>query len=204
MLSVSLSLIAEAQGSRVEQRYVTPVTTAPQLEILPLFPENPAQKKLWTRSFTLSCFPTPSPDMKSGCGKPLSEIWLLLFEEARPLLEKKQGAGKSSECIKQMMVYVHEHYSEKISVAQIAEAAFLSEQECFRLFRDCLHMTPAEYIKSYRLQKACQMLAGTSEPLTVVSQACGLGSSSYFGKVFREHAHCTPSEYRQKWQDFDR
>jgi len=67
-----------------------------------------------------------------------------------------------------------------------------------------LPKTPAEYIKSYRLQKACQMLAGTSEPLTVVSQACGLGSSSYFGKVFREHAHCTPSEYRQKWQDFDR
>lgn len=198
------SLIAGEQGSRIEQRYVTPVTTASQLEILPLFPENPAQKKILDQILHAFRLSDAAPGYEIRLREALSEIWLLLFEEARPLLEKKQGAGKSSESIKQMMVYVHEHYSEKISVAQIAEAAFLSERECFRLFRDCLHMTPAEYIKSYRLQKACQMLAGTSEPLTVVSQACGLGSSSYFGKVFREHAHCTPSEYRQKWQDFDR
>ncbi|MCI8978129.1 MAG: AraC family transcriptional regulator, partial [Lachnospiraceae bacterium] len=32
----------------------------------------------------------------------------------------------------------------------------------------------------------------------------GLGSSSYFGKVFREYAHCSPTEYRRKWQNSDR
>ena len=30
------------------------------------------------------------------------------------------------------------------------------------------------------------------------------GSSSYFGKVFRKYAQCTPSEFRKKWQDCDR
>ena len=102
------------------------------------------------------------------------------------------------------MVYIHEHYPEKITVPEIAAAAFLSERECFRLFRDCLHMTPVEYIKSYRLQIACQMLAGGREPVTAISHACGLGSSSYFGKVFREYAQCTPTQYREKWQDCDR
>lgn len=64
-------------------------------------------------------------------------------------------------------------------------------------------MTPIEYIKSYRLQMACQMSARSQEPVTVISHSCGLGSSSYFGKVFREYTGCTPSEYRRKWQDND-
>jgi len=65
-------------------------------------------------------------------------------------------------------------------------------------------MTPVEYIKSYRLQEACRQLAREQKPVTAVSHACGLGSSSYFGKVFREYMGCTPTQYRAKWQDCDR
>ena len=59
-------------------------------------------------------------------------------------------------------------------------------------------MTPVEYMRSYRLRKACQMLSGSREPVTQIAYACGLGSSSYFGKVFREQFGCTPAEYRKK------
>ena len=46
-------------------------------------------------------------------------------------------------------------------------------------------------------------LAKGQEAVTVISHECGLGSSSYFGKVFREYAHCSPIEYRKKWQNSD-
>ena len=134
----------------------------------------------------------------------LSEIWRTLFELSRPLCEKPKAPDKNNDKIKLMMIYIHEHYQEKISIPELAAAAYLSERECFRAFHDCLHMTPVEYIRSYRLQAACRMLARGQEPVTAVSHACGLGSSSYFGKIFREYAHCTPSEYRRKWQDCDR
>ena len=42
------------------------------------------------------------------------------------------------------------------------------------------------------------------EAVTVISHECGLGSNSYFGKVFREYTHCSPTEYRRKWQNSDR
>lgn len=199
-----VSLLAGEQGSRIEQKYITPVITASQIELIPFFPGNAAEEKILKR--ILESFRVSADEFgyEIKLREVLSEIWLMLFELSRPMREKKEEHNKSNDKIKRMMIYIHEHYQEKISIPELAAAAYLSERDCFRVFHDCLHMTPVEYIRAYRLQAACQMLAGGQEPVTVISHACGLGSSSYFGKVFREHAHCTPSEYRRKWQNCDR
>ena len=199
-----VALLAGEQGSRIEQKYITPVTAAPQIEIIPLFPENAQEEKalrLILEAFRIS---GDAFGYEMKLREALSEIWLILFELSRPLREKPKVPDKNNDKIKLMMIYIHEHYQEKISIPELAAAAYLSERECFRVFHDCLHMTPMEYIRSYRLQAACRMLARGQEPVTAVSHACGLGSSSYFGKIFREYARCTPSEYRRKWQNCDR
>lgn len=197
------SLLAGEQGSRLEKKYVTPIVTAPQIEIIPIFPGKDKQDE--ALSLILKAFQISSDEFgyEMKLREILSEIWLILCELSRPMQEKGGEYSKSNDKIKLMMIYIHEHYAEKISISQLAAAVYLSERECFRVFHDCLHTTPMEYIKTYRLQIACQMLARGQEPVTDISHACGLGSSSYFGKVFREYAHCTPSEYRRKWQDCD-
>ena len=133
----------------------------------------------------------------------LSEVWLGLAQLARPLLERPASPDRSSGQIKTMLAYIHEHYPEKITSADLAAAAYLSERGCYRLFRDCLHTTPAEYITGYRLQAACRMLVDSARPVAEVGWACGLGSSSHFGSVFRRAMGCTPTEYRRRWQDRD-
>ncbi len=199
-----VSLLAGEQGSRIEQKYITPVTTAPQIELLPFFPGNAAEDKILKLILEAFCFSEEEAGYEIKLREALSEIWLLLFELSLPLQEKKGKPDKSNDKIKLMMIFIHEHYREKISIPELAAAAYLSERECFRVFHDCLHTTPAEYIRAYRLQAACRMLAGGQTSVTDIGHTCGLGSSSYFGKVFREYAHCTPSEYRKKWQDCDR
>ena len=139
---------------------------------------------------------TPGYELKLRSA--LSDIWFQIFELALPLMQTKDRFDKRNKRLRLMMVYIHEHYAEKISVKDIAGTAFASERECFRLFHDCLHMSPAEYIKNYRLQAACDMLANTREHITFISQSCGFGSSSYMGKIFRESMGCTPNEYRTK------
>lgn len=197
------SLLAGEQGSRIERQYISPIITVPQIEVIPIFPGSKAQDdilKLILEAFQL---PADGFGYEMRMRDALSEIWLLLFELSRPMLEQGGETGRNNDKIKPMMIYIHEHYPEKISIQKLASSAYLSERECFRVFHDYLHMTPVEYIKSYRLQKACQMLTKGRESVTEVSHACGLGSSSYFGKVFREYAGCTPLEYRRKWQDCD-
>lgn len=197
------SFIAGQQGNLIEQSYITPIIAVPQLEIIPLYPDHPEQAQLLNtirESFQLSEDDFGYEIKLRGV---LSDIWLQLLSMSRPMLDEKGAYDKINDKVKLMMIYIHEHYSEKISISEIASAAFSSERECFRAFHDCLHTTPVDYIKRYRLQTACHMLAKSRETITFISHTCGLGSSSYFGKVFREYIGCTPIEYRRKWQDSD-
>ena len=196
-------LIAGQQGSRIEEKYVLPLTTASQIELLPLDPGDPIQAEiigLIRRSFRLS---PVEPGYELSIRSALSEIWLRLLDTAAPLLRQKHRSSHNSEQIKLMMIYVHEHYGDRISVSDLADAAHLSKRACFRVFQEYLHMTPVEYITSYRLQIACRMLAEEKYTVTEIAYRCGLGSSSYFGRVFREAKGCTPVEYRKYWHDRD-
>ena len=194
-------LISGSKGSRIDQKYVLPLTSASQMEIFRLSPEVPAHSHLLEMlkgSFSLD---EKSYDYELHLRTILSEMWCKLLDTARPLIDsgiRSMHSDRVNDKIKAMLIFIHEHYADKITVAKIAGAAFISERECFRLFRNCLNTSPAEYILEYRMQRACYMLAGTDEPVTLICQLCGLGSSSYFGKVFRERMGCTPMEYRRK------
>lgn len=188
-------------GGRIERKYIAPITAAAQVEIVALHPDTPAQAellRLLCQSFQLS---ERDFGYELRLRAALSEIWLRVLEQAAPLLREERGPNKANEKIKAMMIYIHEHYAEKIAVADVAAAAFSSERECFRAFHECLHTTPVAYIKSYRLRMACHLLQNSGEAVTTIGQLCGLGSSSYFGKEFRRHFGCTPLEYRQTWQN---
>lgn len=198
------SFIAGEHGSRIEKKYIVPIIAAPQLEIIALYPDRQPQKKILDLIQNAFQFSEQEVGYEIRLRELLSEIWISLFALSHSILEEKHKNDKTNDKIKLMMIYIHEHYAEKFSVPELADAAYLSQRECFRVFRECLHMTPVEYITGYRLQMACQMLANSQDPITVISHRCGLGSSSYFGKVFRENVGYTPLDYRRKWQDIDR
>lgn len=197
------TFLSGEHGSRIETKYILPLTTAAGVEMIPLFPENPAQAEVLQdikNSFDLS---EQEWGYELKLRDLLAHIWLKLFELARPDMEKS-GSKDSDEKIKTLIVYIHKHFQEEISVEQLAQTAHISKRTCFRLFQDNLHMTPVEYIRGCRLQKACQMLAQSNEPITQIAYSCGFGSGSYFGKMFRNKFSCTPLQYRKRWHDCEK
>ena len=42
-----VSLLAGEQGSRIEQKYIAPIITAPQIEVIPLFPGNAEEERIF-------------------------------------------------------------------------------------------------------------------------------------------------------------
>lgn len=196
-------LLSGRAGSRIDRKFVQPLVHQSGIEILPLYPHREEHVPILNKIRAAFDIPEEAPGYELLVRQAISDIWLSLLEIARDSICETK-TGQSGQQIKQMMLYVHEHYAEHISVDDLAQAAHLSKRACFRMFRDNLHMTPVEYIRSYRLQLACRMLAEEHVSITEIAYRCGLGSSSYFGRLFREEKGCTPLEYRKDWHDRNR
>lgn len=84
----------------------------------------------------------------------LGEIWAGFLEVVRPRLAEGPAElpNARDERLKAMVDYVGRHYPERVEVADIAAAAFMSERECHRTFRECLGQTPSQYLREYRVQ----------------------------------------------------
>lgn len=107
-------------------------------------------------------------------------------------------ALKNEQRIKIMLQFIHEHFSENLTTAQIAQSASISESECLRCFRATIRETPIHYLRQYRLRQAAYLLTTTQEKIATIANRCGFDDLSYFAKAFREIQGSSPSEYRQR------
>lgn len=193
-----VSFIGGQPDGRIAHKYIAPIINAPGLEIMAFMPDEPAHSSVINKiraSFELD---THRFAYELELRETLERIWLDMLSL---IPDERSDTYASSIKIKQMMVFVQEHYSEKLKISDIADAAYVSERDCYRVFQTFLHTTPADYLKSCRMQAACRMLAGSNDSVTRISYACGFSSSSFFGKVFLAEMGMTPTEYRLKWQN---
>ena len=188
-------LISGSHNSRIEQKYVLPLVTS-GVDLIALSVENSQQARVLNR--ILQTFSISSQDMNEiQIREALSRIWidLLQLAQSMPVFQKRYSCHDTQ--IKAMMIYIQEHFREPVSVDQLAAAAHISRRLCFRLFQEQLHMSPLDYIRDCRLREACYQLRDSERTVTEIAYVCGLGSSSYFGKLFRQQFGCSPMEYRK-------
>ena len=82
----------------------------------------------------------------------------------------------------------------KTNVALIATKVAMSERQLFRKLKSVLDMTPTEYLRRYRLEKAKQMLV-EGKAIGFTSFEVGFSSQSYFAKCFKAQFGVSPSEF---------
>lgn len=101
--------------------------------------------------------------------------------------------------LKAMLSFIHEHYSEKIMLADIAEAGYVSKRSCGGLFLKYLYKTPVEYLNDYRLQKSIELMKSTDMTILEICLACGFSGASYYAEIFRKNFGKSPTEYRKSF-----
>lgn len=131
----------------------------------------------------------------------LADIWLLLLRHLPGLTDKiAVEAGFDDKRIKMMLGFIHENYLEKITLADIAASASISQSECCRCFQRLLKATPFEYLMRYRIESAARLLATTDILIPVIAAKTGFSEVSYFYRVFKKMTRHTPKEYRERYQ----
>lgn len=192
-------LLAGAHKSIYDQKYVTPVLECRELEAMHFSPAFPAQREILERiRRSYEAADREEPGYEFTVRSELSGAWFLLFQEAASFLASPRVTGsQGEERIKKMLLFIHSHYEEKISLEMIAASASISSRECLRCFSQNLNTTPFTYLLEYRIRQAAGELQSSGRSVTEIAYSCGFSGTSYFSKTFRRIMGCTPSEYRE-------
>lgn len=106
--------------------------------------------------------------------------------------------SKAEVAIRNMLSYIHKHYSESISIEVLCKEGLVSRNNCFAIFEKYTGDTPANYILKYRLITSRRMLKNTDMSLSEIASACGFTHQSHFTNHFTKHHGITPLQYRKK------
>lgn len=101
-------------------------------------------------------------------------------------------AGMAEEII----TYINEHFSEEISVADLAARAGLSHYHFIRTFKKETGFTPHEYIRDTRIATARYLLKNTGLSVKDICFHTGFTSESVFCSAFKSRLGMTPGQYR--------
>jgi two-component system response regulator YesN len=115
-----------------------------------------------------------------------------LLNETKPASEVP--SGHPSIC--RALVYIERHFSEEITLEDIAREAGLSRYHFCRLFRHETGSTFLEYLQSVRVRQAQALLADPYLRITEVAYTVGFGDLSHFDRTFRRMVGLSPREYR--------
>jgi AraC-like DNA-binding protein/ligand-binding sensor protein len=96
--------------------------------------------------------------------------------------------------------FVQAHFTESVSLTQVAAAAHVSPFHFCRVFRAATGVTFTEYVCRLRVERAKTLLADASVRVSEVAYATGFGSISQFNTVFRKCVGKTPTQYRSGHQ----
>lgn len=130
----------------------------------------------------------------------LYKIISLLISEDMLLNKKNIKSIKKDykiDLIKKILNYIHENYNDKIYIEDLALEANMNVQYFCRFFKSVIGKTPVEYINSYRIEKATELLQTETLSISNIALSVGIDNFSYFVKQFKKYKNCTPSQYRK-------
>lgn len=133
----------------------------------------------------------------------LVQLLLILYREyaapqdASPSPEFLFDADGKKYVAEQVMEYLERHYSEKLSLDQIAQNMYLSPFYLSRIFKNETGDTPINYLIRVRMKRAGELLrTEKSASIQDVARCVGYEDAYHFSKLFKKHYGMPPSKYR--------
>lgn len=129
-------------------------------------------------------------------------LLLVIREQCEPPMRAEGYAFESVNkkyVVEQIVNYFEDHYSEKISLDQIAENMYLSPFYISKIFKVETGDTPIRHLINIRLEKAKELLEnGNGGSIQEVAATVGYEDAYHFSKLFKKHYGITPSQAKKR------
>ena len=187
-------------GSFADERYLRPVAEKRRLDAFPIRRADGEEALLDGLEEGIRLAQERAPFYEFRLKGIFLSVWERVYARASAELLPEEKTGEESDRrVKEMILYIQQHFQEEIAAADIAHFAHVSERECYRLFKGSLEMTPIEFLFSVRIRRAQEMLMRTDKSVLDIALEAGFSSSSYFGKRFREQCGISPGQFRKRY-----
>ncbi len=121
-----------------------------------------------------------------------------VFETAIDLREQA-AKPKYGNILEDAKEYIRQHYGdESISLNAVAASVNISPNHFSTIFSQEMGQTFIEYLTEIRMEKAKELLRGTSIKTAEVAFAVGYKDPHYFSYIFKKTQKCTPKEFRMR------
>lgn len=93
--------------------------------------------------------------------------------------------------------YINDHFSDDLSVAELAAHCHVSPFHFSRIFRTFTDTSPYRFLQTVRLRNAALLLRSTALPVGDIAFSSGFNSIEHFSAAFSQEYDCAPMVYRR-------
>ena len=109
--------------------------------------------------------------------------------------EKRVETRPHMQSVREAIALIRRDFSKKITLDAIAKSVYIDKYTLCREFKRATGQTVIEYVNSYRIQNAAQLISG-GYTVSEAARACGFENMSFFTRTFKKYMGCLPSDYR--------
>lgn len=123
---------------------------------------------------------------------------LTLYREMTRQPAKMAVSRIDREFIKELQDMIEKNLADPdFNVEQLGKKLYMSRATLYRKIHALSGESPNEFIQSYRLKQAAELLEKKFGTVLEVAFETGFSSASYFTKCFKKKFNCLPSEYQE-------
>lgn len=102
----------------------------------------------------------------------------------------------SENIIIKLQKYIDGNLDQNLSVDILCGHLSIPKTALYSLLKTEFDCTPAEFVRSKRLEYSKKLLLETNMKISDIAAKCGIGDYNYYSKLFRKLFHTTPRAYR--------
>ncbi|MDE5700393.1 MAG: response regulator [Lachnospiraceae bacterium] len=96
---------------------------------------------------------------------------------------------------------VREHFAENLTLRDLGQKYFINNAYLGQVFRKKYNQSFKDYLNSYRIEQAAQLLVRTDDKIYKIAEDVGYKNTDYFINKFIAVKGCTPSKFRKQSLD---
>ncbi|WP_261805993.1 helix-turn-helix transcriptional regulator [Lapidilactobacillus luobeiensis] len=115
----------------------------------------------------------------------------------KPFLSKTEK--KQNHLVDSVIYFLENHYTEDITLEQLARDNYVSPAYLSRIFKEATDMSPINYLIQIRLKNAHALLKNETETtVKEIASAVGYEDAYHFSKLFKKYYGVSPSQVEDK------